>query len=342
MSDNEQSTTNSQYTPSQLDLGLLVNDPTDDMFEQKGDTIIEVHKQDFNKQNGPSNATQPQVNYNVVDNDDLESIHGDRSVVISDRDDDDDFPKDSSDDDDYYRTRRSDDRDRRHYSDDDSSDRDCGNTNMRRKLYMKLKVYCRRKNIDFPSHIHPDSPYSELKAHLSLLQSEHHMEQSVEMCKKVMVGVTSVFEFLNTRFDPVGLKLNGWSEQINDTKDEYDEVFEELYEKHSDKVEMPPEVRLMLMIGGSAAAYHVQSSMMSTNKTPSQTVYQAPSVSNQRSSFQPNVSDPRNDDDAEIQNIIREMQNNQPSDTESVNSLRSTTSTVRRKRGSKRVNLSDL
>jgi hypothetical protein len=358
MSDTEQSTTNSKYTAAQLDLGLLIQNPSDDLFEQSNDAPgLDTSKQDFNKRHGPSKSSQPQIEYNIVDNDDLESIHGDKSVVMSDKDDD--FPKASSDEDDRYekksRSHRREsssgdhdrDRDRDHdshsHSRYDSDDDDRGDsTNMRRKLYMKIKLYCRKKKIDFPSHLHSDSPYSELKAHLSLIQSEHKMEQSVEVCKKVMVGITSVFEFLNTRFDPLSLKLDGWSEQVNDTKDEYDEVFEELYEKHADKVDMPAEVRLMLMIGGSAASYHVQNSMMGTRNTQEQTVYQAPQSRQTHQSYSnKTVSDPRNDEDTEIQNIIQQMKN-QNSDTASENSIGSTTSTIRRKRGNNRVSLHDL
>ena len=68
-------------------------------------------------------------------------------------------------------------------------------------------------------------------------------------------------EFLNNKFDPFDVKLDGWSEQVHDGIDEYNEVFEELHEKYQSKVKMAPEIKLLFMLGGGAFMYHLTNSM---------------------------------------------------------------------------------
>lgn len=331
--------TNSSFTPSQLNLGMLVDNPTDDLFDdkEKKDSDDERHEVERKPTTDyePRTMSQPQMNYNVVDNDDLESVHGDRSVVMSD--DDNSFPRDSSDDESYSRKSYSSGDDRRSRSSYDSGE---DNVNRRRRLYIELKRYCKRNKLEFPSHLHQDSPYHELKSYLAMLRSEKQMEQGVEMCKKVLVGITGVFEYLNTRFDPIGLKLEGFSENVSDNRDELTEPLEEIYEKHADKFDVPPGVKILMIIGGAAAQTHMMNSM--TGGKPSyqpqtqQHVYKsAPPTAHSK----PSVSDPAMDDDPDIQDILREMNNG---DTRSRSSLSSSGTTARRKRANARVSLDDL
>ena len=49
------------------------------------------------------------------------------------------------------------------------------------------------------------------------------------------MALISGIEFLNNRFDPFDIKLDGWSESIHENLNEYDDVFEELYEKYNSK-----------------------------------------------------------------------------------------------------------
>jgi hypothetical protein len=68
-------------------------------------------------------------------------------------------------------------------------------------------------------------------------------------------------EYLNKRFDPFDLQLDGWSESVMENQEDYDQVFEELYNKYNTKVNVAPEVKLIMMIGGSAMMFHLTNSM---------------------------------------------------------------------------------
>jgi len=66
---------------------------------------------------------------------------------------------------------------------------------------------------------------------------------------------------LNNKFDPFDLKLDGWSEQVNENIDEYDEIFAELHEKYKSKAQMAPELKLLFQLGGSAIMLHMTNTM---------------------------------------------------------------------------------
>ena len=72
-------------------------------------------------------------------------------------------------------------------------------------------------------------------------------------------------EFLNNKFDPFSIKLDGWSESVNDSITDFDEVFEQLYEKYGGGGEMAPELKLVMMLGGSAFMFHLSNTMFKSN-----------------------------------------------------------------------------
>ena len=71
------------------------------------------------------------------------------------------------------------------------------------------------------------------------------------------IGKATALEFLNNRFDPFELKLDGWSEQVHEGLGEYDDIFEELHEKYKSTGKVSPEIKLILTLGGSAFMFHL-------------------------------------------------------------------------------------
>jgi len=71
-----------------------------------------------------------------------------------------------------------------------------------------------------------------------------------------------MLEFLNGKFsNPFDLHIEGWSEQLSEEIESYDDVFEDLYGKYKDSVNMAPELKLAMMVGSSAFWYHLTSNM---------------------------------------------------------------------------------
>jgi hypothetical protein len=101
----------------------------------------------------------------------------------------------------------------------------------------------------------------EINAELARRKDSKGLEASVRFQRSMMTTVTSGMEFLNNRYDPLGLSLDGWSEQVNENIEDYDEIFEELYDKYKDKSKVAPEVRLVMSLGLSAAMCHITNTM---------------------------------------------------------------------------------
>jgi len=80
----------------------------------------------------------------------------------------------------------------------------------------------------------------------------------------LMACVTGI-EFLNGRFDPFSVKLDGWGESVNENLNDYDEIFEELNEKYGGGGDMAPELRLLFTLAGSAFMFHLSNTMFKSS-----------------------------------------------------------------------------
>ena len=67
---------------------------------------------------------------------------------------------------------------------------------------------------------------------------------------------------MNDKFDPFELKLDGWSESVHENLEDFDEIFEELYDKYKERGKMPPEARLVMALAGSGFMCHVSNTFL--------------------------------------------------------------------------------
>jgi len=115
-----------------------------------------------------------------------------------------------------------------------------------------------------------DSPLEEIQAEVDSIKKEANLEQGMKAAKRGLLFLTSAVEWGNSKYDPFDVMLDGWSGEVQDDVEngEYDEVLEELYDKYYDKVNMSPEMKLMMMIGGSALQFHVSNTVVKTMMGP--------------------------------------------------------------------------
>lgn len=111
------------------------------------------------------------------------------------------------------------------------------------------------RNLDFNSDI------LEIRAEMMRVKSSLELDQSIAFGKKMLMATVSTLEFLNKRYDPFDLALDGWGESVMDNIDTYDGVLEKLYYKYRNRVAMPPEMELLLSLAGSAFMFHMTNSM---------------------------------------------------------------------------------
>ena len=107
-----------------------------------------------------------------------------------------------------------------------------------------------------------DNGLDEIKQEYMRLVDARNLETSLRFQRQALIGVVTGMEWMNGRFDPFDLKLDGWSESVHENVEDFDEIFEELYDKYKDRGKMPPELRLMTALAGSGFMCHVSNTFL--------------------------------------------------------------------------------
>jgi hypothetical protein len=137
---------------------------------------------------------------------------------------------------------------------------------LREKLsYLRKLEALEKKGIALTKKYTMESSLAEMKGEYEMIKADKEKQNSVKFQQKILLACVSGLEFLNNKFDPFDLKLDGWSEAVNENVDEYDDVFGELHEKYGGKTKMAPELKLLFMLGGSAAMLHMTNTMFKSS-----------------------------------------------------------------------------
>ena len=113
-----------------------------------------------------------------------------------------------------------------------------------------------------------DNSLEEMKTEYFRLVDARQLETSIKFQRQMLMGAITGMEWLNGKFDPFDIKLDGWSESVHENVEDFDEIFEELYDKYKDKGKMSPEMRLVMAVGGSGFMCHVSNTFF-RSKMPS-------------------------------------------------------------------------
>ncbi len=118
-----------------------------------------------------------------------------------------------------------------------------------------------QKGVHLTKKYSMESSLSEMQGEYENIIAEKEKKNSIKFQGKVLTALITGIEFLNNRFDPFDVKLDGWSEQLNENLDDYDEIFGELHEKYQSKAKMAPELKLLFQLGASGMMIHMTNTM---------------------------------------------------------------------------------
>lgn len=125
------------------------------------------------------------------------------------------------------------------------------------------------KGYRLPRKFSMQSDLEEMRAEYHRVLREKEVDASIRFQRKMMMALVTGVEFMNTRFDPFSVKLDGWSEQVHENITDYDDIFEELHEKYkATGKKMAPELRLLMSLSGSAFMFHLTNSMFKSSQLP--------------------------------------------------------------------------
>jgi hypothetical protein len=125
------------------------------------------------------------------------------------------------------------------------------------------------KGYKIPNSYNMSSDLQEMKQEYDRIVRDKDIDASVRFQRKMLMAFVTGTEYLNSRYDPFSIKLEGWSEQVHENIVDYDDIFEELHEKYKSKgKKMPPELRLFISLTGSAFMFHLTSRMFKESAIP--------------------------------------------------------------------------
>jgi hypothetical protein len=132
-------------------------------------------------------------------------------------------------------------------------------------VYLRKLEALEQKGVRLTKQYSMESNLDEMKGEYEMIVSEKEKSNSVKFQGKMLMACITGLEFLNNKFDPFDLKLDGWAEQVNENITDYDEIFSELHEKYHSKAKMAPELKLMFQLAGSAIMLHMTNSMFKSS-----------------------------------------------------------------------------
>ena len=127
--------------------------------------------------------------------------------------------------------------------------------------YLRKLEALEKKGVELSKKYSMESSLQEMQGEYETIIEEKARLNSVKFQGNMLMAVINGIEFLNGKFDPFDVKLDGWSEQVQENINDYDDIFGELYEKYKSKASMAPELKLLFQLGGSAMMVHMTNTM---------------------------------------------------------------------------------
>jgi hypothetical protein len=131
--------------------------------------------------------------------------------------------------------------------------------------YVKLLDELEKKGVRLTKKYSMESSLQEMQGEYETIIAEKERKNSTKFQGRILTALITGVEFLNNKFDPFDIKLDGWSEQLNENLDDYDEIFAELHEKYKSKAKMAPEIKLLFQLGASAMMVHMTNTMFKSS-----------------------------------------------------------------------------
>lgn len=111
----------------------------------------------------------------------------------------------------------------------------------------------------------------EIKAEHDKLTDSRNLEASIRFQRNALMTFVTGVEMVNDKFGnklPIKPRLKGWSESVHTNIEDFDEIFEELYDLYKDQAKVHPMMRLVGTLGVSATMYHLTNSMAERSGIP--------------------------------------------------------------------------
>lgn len=133
----------------------------------------------------------------------------------------------------------------------------------KRAMIKKLDEWYEKGLLKHYSKFNMESDYDEVEDEYETAMEDKRKKDSVKLQGWWLTTLVNSLEYGNALFDPFGLNLDGWGEQINEDIESYEDIFSELHDKYKGG-KLSPEISLLLRLGFSGAVLNITNKALST------------------------------------------------------------------------------
>ena len=101
---------------------------------------------------------------------------------------------------------------------------------LKQDLLIKIAAL-EKKGFEFTKKFTMASNYEEMMFEYTKVKNFIETQAGIKFARRCLMACVTGLEFLNKKFDPFAIRLEGWSENVMENVDDNDNVFERLYER---------------------------------------------------------------------------------------------------------------
>lgn len=131
--------------------------------------------------------------------------------------------------------------------------------------YLRKFEALEKKGVQLSKKYDMDSNLDEMKGEYEMIMDDKSKQNSIKFQANILMTIVNGIEYLNQKFDPFDVNLEGWGEQVQENISDYDDIFSELHDKWKSKANISPELKLLFQLGGSAVMVHMTNSMFKSS-----------------------------------------------------------------------------
>jgi len=131
--------------------------------------------------------------------------------------------------------------------------------------YLRKLEALEAKGVSLTKKYSMESSLLEMQGEYEMIMEEKSKKNSIKFQGNMLMALINGIEFLNSRFDPFDIKLDGFSDQVSENLNDYDDIFSELHDKYKSKASLAPELKLLFQLGGSAMMIHMTNTLFKSS-----------------------------------------------------------------------------
>jgi hypothetical protein len=128
--------------------------------------------------------------------------------------------------------------------------------NEKYELLSRIQHMVTEKGYKSFRQVGPSDSIHDVRYEFFRAQREISKRTSVKLMSKYLVTFTNIVEMVADHYNPLNLKLEGYSKSVLLSMKDYEPILEELHHKYSDSVSVSPELKLVMALASSAFFYH--------------------------------------------------------------------------------------